>query len=49
MNVVQTKYWIACYGDRVLRSLEGMAKVKMSKEESGSQDFVEKRRAALER
>lgn len=26
-----------------------MAKVKMSKEESGSQDFVEKRRAALER
>lgn len=27
----------------------GMAKVKMSKEESGSQDFVEKRRAALER
>jgi len=27
----------------------GMAKVKMAKEESGSQDFVEKRRAALER
>ncbi|KAF6025587.1 SNX2 [Bugula neritina] len=27
----------------------GMAKVKMSKEESGSQDFIEKRRAALER
>lgn len=27
----------------------GMARVKMSKEESSSQDFVEKRRAALER
>jgi len=26
-----------------------MAKVKMSKEETGSQDFIEKRRAALER
>ena len=27
----------------------GMTKVKMSKEEAGSADFVEKRRAALER
>jgi hypothetical protein len=27
----------------------GMTKVKMMKEESGSMDFVEKRRAALER
>jgi len=26
-----------------------MTKIKMSKEESGSADFVEKRRAALER
>ncbi|XP_067932075.1 sorting nexin-2-like isoform X2 [Watersipora subatra] len=31
------------------KSTMGMAKVKMSKEESSSQDFVEKRRAALER
>ena len=27
----------------------GMTKIKMSKEEAGSQEFVEKRRAALER
>ena len=27
----------------------GMTKIKMSKEESGSADFVERRRAALER
>ncbi|KAK3610239.1 hypothetical protein CHS0354_022292 [Potamilus streckersoni] len=31
------------------KSVLGMTKVKMSKEESGSADFVEKRRAALER
>ncbi|XP_059174605.1 sorting nexin-2-like isoform X2 [Physella acuta] len=31
------------------KSVIGMTKVKMSKEESGSSDFVERRRAALER
>jgi len=31
------------------KSVLGMTKIKMSKEEAGSQDFVEKRRAALER
>jgi sorting nexin-1/2 len=31
------------------KSVIGMTKIKMSKEEAGSQDFVEKRRAALER
>ncbi|KAK0054054.1 sorting nexin-2-like isoform X1 [Biomphalaria pfeifferi] len=31
------------------KSVLGMTKVKMSKEESGSSDFVERRRAALER
>ncbi|XP_052270578.1 sorting nexin-2-like isoform X4 [Dreissena polymorpha] len=31
------------------KSLVGMTKVKMSKEESGSADFLERRRAALER
>merc|ERR1711963_1083534 len=29
------------------KSVLGMTKIKMSKEEAGSQDFVEKRRAAL--
>ena len=29
--------------------ISGMTKIKMSKEESGSADFVERRRAALER
>ncbi|XP_048259704.1 sorting nexin-2-like isoform X2 [Haliotis rufescens] len=31
------------------KSVVGMTKIKMSKEESGSSDFVERRRAALER
>ncbi len=31
------------------KSVIGMTKIKMNKEEAGSQDFVEKRRAALER
>jgi hypothetical protein len=29
--------------------IQGMTKVKMTKEETGPSDFVEKRRAALER
>jgi len=42
-------FWVFIYiFNRPTISL-GMAKVKMSKEESGSQDFIEKRRAALER
>lgn len=32
-----------------LIAITGMAKIKVSKEESGSSDFVEQRRAALER
>jgi hypothetical protein len=31
------------------RLFAGMTKIKMSKEEAGSADFVERRRAALER
>ena len=57
----KSKYWVSgvCHRIGLNHNIKlilffvfngiGMTKIKMSKEEAGSQEFVEKRRAALER